>query len=87
MAGLQPHEVLVDIPAVPRELSLGVRVKNQHEVVNLEEFSPRIRTLNATRREQWRLGVYTLPEHRESVAEAGCAVLHLKKPTRQNTLF
>ena len=87
MAGLQPHEVLVDIPAVPRELSLGVRVKNQHEVVSLEEFSPRIRTLNATRREQWRLGVYTLPEHRESVAEAGCAVLHLKKPTRQNTLF
>jgi len=52
--------------------------EDQHEVVNLEEFSPRIRTLNATRREQWRLGVYTLPEHRESVAEAGCAVLHLK---------
>jgi HD superfamily phosphohydrolase len=86
-AGLQPHEVLVDIPAVPRELSLGVRVKNQHEVVSFEEFSPRIRTLNATRREQWRLGVYTLPEHRDAVAEAGCAVLHIRKPTRQDTLF
>jgi len=86
-AGVQPHEVLVDIPAVPRELSLGVRVKNQHEVVSFEEFSPRIRTLNATRREQWRLGVYTLPEHREAVAEAGCAVLHIRKPTRQDTLF
>ncbi|MHB8051959.1 MAG: HD domain-containing protein [Methanoregula sp.] len=87
MAGLQPHEVLVDIPAIPRELSLGVRVKNQHAVVSFEEFSPRIRTLNATRREQWRLGVYTLPEYRESVAEAGCAVLHIKKPTHQDTLF
>ena len=86
-AGLRPHEVLVDIPAVPRELSLGVRVKNQHAVVSFEEFSPRIRTLNATRREQWRLGVYTLPEHREAVAEAGCAVLHIRKPTRQDTLF
>lgn len=86
-AGLQPHEVLVDIPAVPRELSLGVRVKNQHAVVSFEEFSPRIRTLNTTRREQWRLGVYTLPEHREAVAEAGCAVLHIRKPTRQDTLF
>ena len=86
-AGLRPHEVLVDIPAVPRELSLGVRVKNQHEVVSFEEFSPRIRTLNATRREQWRLGVYTLPEHRDAVAEAGCAVLHIRKPTRQDTLF
>jgi HD superfamily phosphohydrolase len=86
-AGIRPHEVLVDIPAVPRELSLGVRVKNQHEVVSFEEFSPRIRTLNATRREQWRLGVYTPPEHREAVAEAGCAVLHIHKPTRQDTLF
>jgi HD superfamily phosphohydrolase len=86
-AGLRPHEVLVDIPSVPRELSLGVRVKNQHEIISFEEFSPRIRTLNATRREQWRLGVYTLPEHREAVAEAGCAVLHIRKPTRQDTLF
>jgi uncharacterized protein len=86
-AGVQPHEVLVDIPAVPKELSLGVRVKNQHAVVSFEMFSPRIRTLNATRREQWRLGVYTLPEHREAVAEAGCAVLHVKKTTRQDTLF
>jgi len=87
LAGLRPHEVLVDIPAVPRELSLGVRVKNQHAVVSFEEFSPRIRTLNATRREQWRLGVYTLPEYREAVADAACAVLHIRKPTRQDTLF
>ncbi len=59
-AGVAPHEVLVDIPSVPSEMSLGVRVKNRHAVVSFEEFSPRIRTLNATRREQWRLGVYTL---------------------------
>lgn len=87
IAGLQPHEVLVDIPAIPRELSLGVRVRNQHAIFSFEEFSPRIRTLNAIRREQWRLGVYTLPEHRDAVAEAGCAVLHIRKPTRQHTLF
>lgn len=87
MAGLQPHEILVDIPAIPRELSLSVRVKNQHEMVSFEKFSPRIRTLNATRREQWRLGVYTPPEYRDAVAEAGCAVLHIKKPTRQETLL
>jgi hypothetical protein len=86
-AGLLPHEVLVDIPSTPREMSLGVRVKNRHTVVGFNEISPRIRTLNITRREQWRLGVYTLPEHRELVAEVGREVLHLKKPTRQNTLF
>lgn len=86
-AGVLPHEVLVDIPSIPSELSLGVRVKNRHTVVAFEEISPRIRTLNATRRDQWRLGVYTLPEYREQVAEAGCDVLHVKKPTRQDTLF
>ena len=61
-AGILPHEVLVDIPSIPREMSLGVRVKNRHTVVGFNELSPRIRTLNVTRREQWRLGVYTLPE-------------------------
>jgi uncharacterized protein len=86
-AGLLPHEVLVDIPSIPSELTLGVRVKNRHSVVSFDEFSPRIRTLNATRREQWRLGVYTLPEYREQVIEAGCEVLHVRKPTRQDTLF
>jgi hypothetical protein len=86
-AGLLPHEILVDIPSTPRELSLGVRVKNRHAVVGFNEISPRIRTLNTTRREQWRLGVYTLPEHRDLIAEVGCEVLHIKKPTRQDTLF
>ena len=86
-AGLPSHEVLVDIPSIPSEMSLGVRVKNRHTVVGFKELSPRIRTLNATRREQWRLGVYTLPQHRDLVAEVGLEVLHIKKPTRQDTLF
>jgi len=86
-AGIEPHEVLLDIPSVPTEMSLGVRVKNRHAVVNFEEISPRIRTLNATRREQWRLGVYTLSGQQERVADAACEVLHIRKPTRQDTLF
>jgi uncharacterized protein len=87
LAGLEPHEVLVDIPSVPSEMSLGVRVKNQHDVVDFEEISPRVRTLNETRREQWRLGVYTLRENREAVMDAGCDILHIKRPTRQDTLL
>jgi len=84
---IQPHEVLVDIPSVPSEMSLGVRVKNRNTVVDFEEFSPRVRTLNATRREQWRLGVYTISGQQERVADAACEILHIKKPTRQDTLF
>jgi HD superfamily phosphohydrolase len=86
-AGLQSHEVLVDIPPIPSEMSLGVRVKNRYTVVGFKEISPRIQTLNATRREQWRLGVYTLPQHRDLVAEVSFEVMHIKKPTRQDTLF
>lgn len=86
-ANLPPHEVLVDIPPIPSEMSLSVKAKNQLTAVGVKEFSPRIRTLNATRRDQWRLGVYTLSEYRQEVAEAGCEVLHIRKPTRQNTLF
>ncbi|MDO9036654.1 MAG: HD domain-containing protein, partial [Methanoregula sp.] len=66
---------------------LGVRVKNRNAVVDFEEFSPRVRTLNATRREQWRLGVYTISGQQERVADAACEVLHIRKPTRQDTLF
>jgi len=87
IAGCHPAEILVDIPPVPGEMSIEVQVKNRHALVGFSELSPRLGTLNQTRREQWRLGVYTLPDFREVVAEAAVEVLHIKKPTRQNTLF
>jgi HD superfamily phosphohydrolase len=86
-AGVEPHTVLLDTPAFPRDMSMGVRVKDRNTVVTFEEITPRIRTLNETRREQWRLGVYTLPDQLEPVAEAAADVLHVKKATRQDTLF
>jgi len=86
-AGIRPDEVLVDIPPVPHEMSLGVRVQSRNAITNFEELSPRIRTLNMTRREQWRLGVYTLPAYQEIVTDAACEILHIRKPTRQDTLF
>ncbi|MGA9204780.1 HD domain-containing protein, partial [Methanoregula sp.] len=63
-AGCQPSDVLVDIPPVPGEMSLEVQVKNRHAVVGFAELSPSLQTLNQTRREQWRLGIYTLPGYR-----------------------
>jgi len=86
-AGVQPHTVLLDVPAFPRDLSMGVRVKNRNTVINFEEITPRIQTLNETRREQWRLGVYTLPDQRDAVAQCAADILHVKKATRQDTLF
>ncbi len=86
-AGCAASEVLVDIPPFPHEMSMEVLVKNRHDPVGLVDISPRLRTLNETRHEQWRLGVYTLPELREKVAEAATDILHIKKSTRQDTLF
>lgn len=86
-AGCTADEILVDIPPIPGDMSLEVQVKNRHDPLGFAEISPRLGTLNQTRREQWRLGVYTLPELRDAVADAAADVLHVKKPTRQDTLF
>ncbi len=87
LAGCVDADVLVDVPPVPGDMSLEVQVKNRHALVGFSELSPRLGTLNQTRREQWRLGVYTLPEYRDKVADAAAEILHIKKPTHQNTLF
>ena len=86
-AGCEADEILVDIPPVPGEMSLAVQIKNRHDPLGFAELSPRLATLNQTRRDQWRLGVYTLPELQETVADTAAELLHVKKPTRQDTLF
>ncbi len=85
-AHLEPHEVLVDIPRFPGNMSIHVQVKNQHRILGLEEVSPLLHTLNETRRGQWRLGVYTLPEFRMKVGTAAREVIRIKPVTMQDTL-
>ena len=85
-AGVPAAEVLVDIPPLPRALSMEVRVRNSHAMVDIEEVSPLISTLNDTRRQQWRLGVYTVPEHRRAVEQAATEVLRVKRATKQDKL-
>mgnify|MGYP000911685510 CR=1 FL=1 len=85
-AGVPAEEVLVDIPPLPRALSMEVRVRNSHAMVEIEEVSPLISTLNDTRRQQWRLGVYTVEEHRSAVEQAATEVLRVKRATKQDKL-
>ncbi|MDK2915987.1 MAG: uncharacterized protein PWR25_544 [Euryarchaeota archaeon] len=86
-AGVMEDAVLVDIPPLPRALSMEVRVRNSHAMVDIEEVSPLINTLNDTRRQQWRLGVYTLEEHRNTVEAAAMEVLRVKRATKQDKLI
>ena len=85
-AGVDPAEVLVDIPPLPTGMSLRVQVKNRHRVVDLGEVSPLLNSLNENRLEHWRLGVYCPPELTEPVGDAATAILHVRPLTKQNKL-
>ncbi|PKL62871.1 MAG: phosphohydrolase [Methanomicrobiales archaeon HGW-Methanomicrobiales-2] len=85
-AGVPGDCVLVDIPRLPRALSMEVRVRNSHAMVDIEGVSPLINTLNDTRRQQWRLGIYTTEQHRHTVELAAMEVLRVKRATKQDKL-
>ena len=85
-AGVPPHQVLVDIPEFPSDMSLPIQVKNRHRVLGLGEISPILTTLNETRKGQWRVGVYTLPVHVEAVGRAAAEVFHVRPVTTQKRL-
>jgi len=84
--GVAEDSILVDIPPLPRALSMEVRVRNSHAMVDIEEISPLISTLNDTRRQQWRLGIYTVKEHRSAVEQAAMEILRVKRATKQDKL-
>jgi HD superfamily phosphohydrolase len=86
-AGVEEWQVLVDIPPLPPDLSMEVKVRNRHSMMHLSELSPLVETLNLTRRAQWRVGVYADPAVRKAVEEATIEVLHVKKPTKQDRLL
>jgi HD superfamily phosphohydrolase len=85
-AGVEPHEVLVDIPEFPHSMSVHVMIRNRNRLIGLEELSPLVTTLNETRRGQWRLGVYTPPEHVPAVSAAAREILHIRPLTTQERL-
>ena len=86
-AGVDATDVLVDIPAFPSEMRMGVRVEDHYDLKSLEEISPLLTALNKARRGQWRLGIYTLPGYQNAVADAAGRVLSIKKPTKQDKLI
>lgn len=86
LAGLSPHQILVDIPAFPREMQISVQVQDRNILVPLDEVSPLITTLNETRRTQWRVGVYAPEDNVSIVRDAARELLHIRPPTRQDRL-
>lgn len=86
-AGVMPREVLVDIPAFPRDMSIKVQIQDRDNLLSLEEVSPLVTTLNETRRTQWRIGVYAPEYVVNEVRMAARELLHIRPPTRQDRLL
>ena len=87
VSGVDEEYILVDIPPFPSSMSIDVMVENRNDLISLEEMSPLLKTLNDTRKTQWRMGVYTLPEYRRTVESAAVEVLNISKPTKQDKLI
>ncbi len=85
-AGVSEEFVILDIPALRHDMHMQVKVRNLHDFTPFEELVPLLDLMNQTRREQWRLGVYTAPEYRDAVASAAISVLGIQKPTKQYKL-
>ncbi|MFH0967946.1 MAG: HD domain-containing protein [Methanobacteriota archaeon] len=86
IAGVEIHQVLVDVPAFPRDMQMQVQVQDRDLFLPLEDVSPLVTTLNETRRSQWRVGVYAPRSVITRVKDAARNLLHIRPPTRQERL-
>ncbi|HJJ54740.1 MAG TPA: HD domain-containing protein [Methanocorpusculum sp.] len=85
-AHINEESVILDIPTFRHDMHMQVKVKNLHDFVPFDDLIPLLTLMNQTRREQWRLGIYTPQEHLEKVASAAVSVLGIQKPTKQYKL-
>ena len=77
LAGVESHEVIVDIPDRPGMKELGTNVVVGGVVQRLEDASDLAGGIRASERGRWRLGVYCPTEHTDAVERAAREVLGL----------
>ncbi|MDZ7689325.1 MAG: HD domain-containing protein [Halobacteriales archaeon] len=67
-AGVEPHEVVIDVSTPPGMAETEARVVVDGEKRMLEDVSSLVKTLRRVHEEQWRFGVYA-PEEKTDVVE------------------
>ena len=85
-AGVPAGYVVVDIPGMPDMTEMKANIVFNGRMVRLDEASPIVRNLEQAHMDNWRLGVYTLPEYREQVTTTASDFFQVKKDTRQLNL-
>ncbi len=87
LAGVNPGYVIVDIPKVPefRERNTKVLMEND-QLKYIDDVSSVARIVEESYVEDWRMGVYTLPEYREHVAKISRDYFNVEKTPKQSKL-
>jgi len=75
--GLDPGEVIVDVPEEPSMTESTSRVMVGDEIRQLGRQSPLVKALRTAQYQQWRLGVYTVAEATERVGREAVERLDL----------
>ena len=79
-AGVEPHEVLVDVPSRPALKESATNVVVDGVVQRLEDASELVASIRAAERGRWRLGVYCPAAHVDAVTDAAREVLGIRNP-------
>lgn len=81
--GIAPEYVIVDIPEKPEIVEMKAQVMMNSKMISLDKASSLVAALEKAQMDNWRLGVYTLPEYREKVGNAARQFFGVKKDTKQ----
>ncbi|HEY3273393.1 MAG TPA: HD domain-containing protein [Methanocella sp.] len=87
LAGVDPGYVIVDIPKVPefRERNTKVIMENG-QLKYIDDVSSVARIVEESYVQDWRMGVYTLPELRERVSHIARDYFNVEKAPKQSKL-
>jgi HD superfamily phosphohydrolase len=83
MVGIEPTDVLIDMPRSPEIPELKALVKLNGKMVRLDEASYVVATLEKAHWDNWKMGVYTPKEFRDDVGKAAREFFEVKKTTKQ----
>ena len=82
-AGIDPGYVLVDIPERPEIVEMKARVLINGKTLSIDRASNLVASLEKAQLDNWRLGVFTLSEHRTRVEKIAKEYFEVKKGSRQ----
>ena len=83
MVGIDPENVLIDIPKAPDIAEMKALIKVDGKMLRLDEASHVVATLERAHKDNWKMGVYTPKEHRDAVGKAAREFFEVKKTTKQ----